>query len=310
MMKTLLVYNPKAGQIRKLLAQIDYIVGCFQKRDKEILFYRLDAQEDSANNLAHLMKKIKQDPGAFDRILIAGGDGTVHLVVNAMIKNGIDLPVGIYPVGTCNDFAIQFSQGATIKPLTEAFAGDEMVFCDVGIANDRYFMNIASLGTLVEVSQKTNQAMKSTIGPAAYYLKGLEQFAKMETYNVQVEANLYQKDGQLLRQNHFEGEIFFILIQNGPSAGGFNKIGAHCLYDDGLLDVLIVKKCLSMDVINLFVDIFNGRHLENKHVVSFRTNNMQINCTQEVTSNLDGEAGDPLPLTIGILPQKLRIFVS
>ena len=308
-MKTLLVYNPKAGQIRKLFAQIDYLIECFQKQNREILFYRLATLADGTSNLSQFAEKIKENPGVYDRILIAGGDGTVHHVVNTMLKSDIDLPFGIFPVGTCNDYAIQFSDGVTLKSLVNAFTGDHMVCSDVGKANDRYFINVASLGSLVDVSAKTNQAMKNTIGPAAYYLKGLEQFAKMETYHVQVEAMLYQKDGQLLQKNQFDGEIFFMLVQNGPSAGGFNKIGTHCVYDDGLLDVMIVKKCLSVDVINLFVDILNNRHLENKHVVSFRTNRMQINCAQDVVSNLDGEASDPLPLTIGVLPRKLRILI-
>ena len=97
-MKTLLIYNPLAGNTKRFLRKLDYIIDAFQRAGKPVLPYRL-------NDLTALPDLFFHLPSGSDyQLLIAGGDGAIHQCLNAMLKSGCNFPVGIYPTGTANDF--------------------------------------------------------------------------------------------------------------------------------------------------------------------------------------------------------------
>ena len=78
-------------------------------------------------------------------MVVAGGDGTVNYAVNAMKRKGLDIPIGVIPAGTANDFA--GAVGMSREPLEAArqIASGAVDRVDVGRVNDLYFVNIFSL---------------------------------------------------------------------------------------------------------------------------------------------------------------------
>ena len=97
-MKVLLLYNPKSGT-RSFQAQLDYVIDRFQTAGMQVIPYRM---KDMAL-LEEYMKLL--DFSTYKKIIISGGDGTVHQVINLMMRLGIKCPVAIFPSGTANDFA-------------------------------------------------------------------------------------------------------------------------------------------------------------------------------------------------------------
>ena len=98
MKKVKLIYNPYSGE-NIILSKLDEIINIHQQAGLTIVPYRI-RKECGIESAFHDIK-----PGEYEYILVAGGDGTVDSVVNAMAKQGISLPIGILPVGTANDFS-------------------------------------------------------------------------------------------------------------------------------------------------------------------------------------------------------------
>ena len=103
-----------------------------------------------------------------DLMVVAGGDGTVNYVVNAMRNKGLDIPLGVIPAGTANDFA--GALGMSHKPLEAAkqIASGAIDRVDCGCVNGLYFVNIFSFGIFTTTSQRTPDERKHKIGKLAY----------------------------------------------------------------------------------------------------------------------------------------------
>lgn len=290
-MKVLLIYNPISGG-KTFKDHLDYVINKFQENNYQIIPYRIN---DFAS-LDEMISKIDND--SYNRILIAGGDGTIHQIVNSLINNHIYIPLAIFPVGTANDYAQYFNLPKTIKEMTEIALSENYIYSDVGSVNNKYFINVASLGFLIDISQKTDSRAKNSLGILAYYIKGLEELPNMKAFKVSVESEVA----------NFSDEIYFMLIMNGKSAGGFKKIAPFSSVNDGLLDVYIFKKCPIYELMTLLIKVFNGEHLNSSYVVYFQTNKLSINCNECVGTDLDGEEGPSFPLYIQNVPRKLKIF--
>ena len=103
-----------------------------------------------------------------------------------------------------------FNLPANIEELTELYTRDNYTQCDVGMVNGKYFINVASLGCLVDISQRTDPKAKTSFGVFSYYLKGIEEFQKLRTIKIRIRSD----------ELSFEEEIYFMIIMNGKSARG------------------------------------------------------------------------------------------
>jgi len=289
-MKVLLLYNPKSGT-RSFPAQLDYVIDRFQSEGMQIIPYRMK----NIQSVEAYLEKL--DFSDIKKIIVSGGDGTVHQVVNLMKKLDIQKPLAIFPSGTANDFAQYFEIPKDVMGMTEIALTDHYVKCDLGKANDKYFINVASFGNLVDISQRVNEQTKNVIGVLAYYIKGVEEISKLKTFEATITV-----DG-----NTFIENIYFALIMNGRSAGGFRKLAPYSDVTDGLLDVLIFKKCPLLDLMPLMVQVLNGEHPKSDYIQYIQGKQIYVNCEEEITSDLDGETGPQLPLDIQVLAGGIEI---
>ena len=289
-MKVLLLYNPKSGT-RSFPAQLDYVIDRFQSEGMQIIPYRMK----NIQSVEAYLEKL--DFSDIKKIIVSGGDGTVHQVVNLMKKLDIQRPLAIFPSGTANDFAQYFEIPKDVMGMTEIALTDHYVRCDLGKANDKYFINVASFGNLVDISQRVNEQTKNVIGVLAYYIKGVEEISKLKTFEATITV-----DG-----NTFIENIYFALIMNGRSAGGFRKLAPYSDVTDGLLDVLIFKKCPLLDLMPLMVQVLNGEHPKSDYIQYIQGKQIYVNCEEEITSDLDGETGPQLPLDIQVLAGGIEI---
>lgn len=291
-MNVLLLYNPRAGS-GNFNGYLDDIIRVFQEKKQYIIPYRL--QDLSA--LEDFMKAL--EPSTIDKVIIAGGDGTIHQVVNLMLRLGIDLPVAIFPLGTANDFAQYFHIPREIDGMIQVATGDKTLACDIGKANDRYFINVASFGNLVDISQRVNEQAKNILGVLAYYMKGIEEIPKLKPFR----ARIVTDDAEV------ETDILFTLVMNGRSAGGFKKLAPYAEISDGLFDVLIFKKCPVLEIMPLLVKVWNGEHPKSDYIRYLKTSKLEVTCRENIVSDLDGETGPALPLKMELLNKRLRVVV-
>ena len=290
-MKVKLIYNPVSGN-GTFKNHIDYIIERFQQKGYQIEPYRIDKRE----NIDGMLSSMKQQE--YKKILVAGGDGTINQVVNSLLKNNIDLPIGIFPAGTANDFAQYFNLPQDIEEIVEILLRDNYTLSDVGLANDKYFINVASLGVLIDISQKTNPDLKNTLGVLAYYLNCIIELPKLKTVSVRITSN----------EINYDGEVLFMLVMNGRSAGGFHKIAPCASINDGLLESFIFLKCPIYELASLFMAVINGDHINHPNVIHFSTKELRIESDSNVGTDIDGEKGAEFPLNIKLLPNKLKII--
>lgn len=288
--KVLLIYNPNAGN-GMFKSNLDLIMERFQSRGKLVVAIRGASPE--------LLDKVfrSADEEGVEKVIAAGGDGTINQVVNAMVRNQADLPLSIFPAGTANDFAYYFDIPHDIEGMINVALGDKCTYADVGRANDKFFINVAAMGFLVDVSQKTDPNIKNTLGVISYYLKGMTEIPNLRPISVKVES----------QELTLEEKIYFMLVMNGRSAGGFKRIAPKAEINDGLLDVLMFREMPIIDLPPLLFGVLTGEHGENKNVISFQTKKLRIEADQSIGTDVDGEKGPNLPLDIELIPKRLRI---
>lgn len=290
-----LIYNPMSGA-RIFPSKLDYFIEVFQKKGYEVRVQRTQAAEDFSTCL------VGKDLTGCEAIIVAGGDGSVNQIVNSMMKNQIDLPLGVVPAGTANDFANHLGIPLNLSDSFETLSEMNVRKIDVGKVNNKYFVNVCCGGLFTNISQNIDIELKNTLGKLAYYIKGVQQLPKFSRIKFKIET-----EDQVI-----EDYFFLFLLLNGSSAGGFNKLGKNALLDDGYMDFIGIKECTFNYLPTLFRNILTGEHLEDKNVVYFQSNKVNIECLEGIEgfeeSDIDGEKGPDFPLKITVLHQALKVL--
>ena len=289
MNKVKFIYNPYSGE-GAILKEIDKIIDMHQKKGYTIIPYRIERGVD-------IKEAFKDIDEFYKYILIAGGDGTIDSVVNAMKQEGIELPIGILPVGTANDFARFLGMTNNIDNDIEKILNSEPMKIDIGHVNDKYFVNVLSTGLFTDVSQKTDTNLKNTLGKLAYYIKGIEQLPKFRSLDVKITAN-----GKI-----YDTPMYLILVFNGQTAGGF-KIALDAKVDDGLLDVFILKSCHIAEFIHVFLKFMMGEHMDGPRVEYVKTKELLIESTEGIVTDIDGEKGPDFPLRVSCIKDGIEVL--
>ena len=284
-MKVKFIYNPYSGE-NLILSKLDKVISLHQEAGYTIVPYRITAGED----VGVALNDIKD--GNYKYILIAGGDGTVDSVVNAMAKSGISLPIGILPVGTANDFSKFLGMPSDVEEACKQILSSEVKSVDLGSINDKYFVNVAT-----DVSQKTDVNLKNTIGKLAYYLKGLEELPNFRKLHVNI----------LSKEVEFDGEMYLLLVFNGATAGNFN-LATRADACDGLLDIIMFKAVQIYELLPLFIKVLKGEHLDSNKVLYFKTDYLKVECHEDIVTDIDGEKGPDFPLEIKCIKGGLKIL--
>ncbi|MBQ6297740.1 MAG: YegS/Rv2252/BmrU family lipid kinase [Selenomonadaceae bacterium] len=290
MKKILLVYNPVSGHAA-FKNRLDSVIENFQRRGILLSIYRTCADDNSS-----FVECVKLS-GA-QGVIAAGGDGTLHAVINWLKKNSLDLPVGVINSGTSNDFAAYLNMND--EKLFEAVATNRTRPVDLGLVNDEeFFINVASAGVFTSIAHEVNSRLKNFLGKSAYYLRGLGELKNFKAVTFNISA-----DGK-----NFSVDAFLFLVLNSPSVAGFKKISDTAQIDDGKLDFLALKKCSSTALINLAKKILAGNSIQtDENIFSLQAKTFKIKSSAALTSDLDGEAGNSLPLNIQTIPHAINFF--
>lgn len=236
----------------------------------------------------------------FDLVVVAGGDGTIHEVVN-----GLAGPImhrsrfGIIPMGTTNDLARAIGVPRSIEKACDAICGGISIPIDVGRANNRYFIYVAGGGMLTELTYEAPSKLKTVIGRLAYYLKGIELLPQVRPVKVRIEY-----DGKL-----FEGEIMLFLIANTNSVSGFEKMAPGASLNDGMFELIILKKTNLASLVYIAQKALRGEHVDDPHVIYTRANRIKVYPENKMQLNLDGEFGGLFPCEFTNLYHHLELLV-
>ena len=241
-----------------------------------------------------------------ERVVVVGGDGTIHLVVNALLAAGAGerVGIGVVPAGTGSDLARvlrlprhpeEALRHAVLAPLRATDAGR----CD-GPQGRFYFANIASAGIGGLVDATVNAMPRR--GRAAFLLATLRALRAYRCVPVRVTA-----DGQAW----FEGRIFLLALANGTTFGKGMRIAPGARIDDGLLDAVLVREIAGWQLVRRLPQVYLGRHLGARPVSVRLVRELRLEPLGELPPfDVDGETYPGGAATFAVLPGALRFAMT
>jgi diacylglycerol kinase (ATP) len=294
MKRARLIYNPTSG--REILKR--NLPDILQKL--EIAGYETSCHATTSAGDATKAAQIAVER-KYDIVIAAGGDGTIHEVVNGLAEQEYRPKLGIIPAGTTNDFARALQIPRDIGSAVDIITKGDMIPVDIGRINNKYFINIAGGGRITELTYEVPSKLKTMLGQLAYYLKGMEMLPSINATDFRIEY-----DGKL-----FEGEAMLFLVSLTNSIGGFEKLAPDSSINDGLFSLLILKKINLADFVRIATLALRGEHVNDPNVIYTQANHIKVysNLDEKVQLNLDGEFGGLLPAEFNNLYRHLEVFV-
>lgn len=287
----MLIVNPVAGK-GEMVRQLAEVTGIFMDAGYRISYFPTRDRGDACDY-------VKAYGAGFDMICCSGGDGTLNEVVSGMIDAGLDIPIGYMPSGSTNDFADFHKISNDIIMAAGNIVGGSEHRVDVGRLGGKYFINAADFGAFTWLPYTTPQRLKNKLGFYAYILDGIRDISKLQSEHLRLKIN-----GQTI-----EGEyIFGIAASSSSLAGTMDLFGETVVADDGLFEVLLLRRPTSPAELQATIAALSTQNLNNELCFFCRTDKIELECMKKLNWALDGEkcVGD-IHHTIEMLPRRIRI---
>lgn len=289
--KVALFYNPVAG-MGKFKYKLDDVIKHLQIAGLQVIPRRIESNE----KIKELTTRM--DPEEYHTIVAAGGDGTIHGVVNAMMHSKLDVPLAIFPEGTSNDVARYMNISNKVKEYCSIITDGKLTGIDLGKVNEEYIINVASAGFLTDTAHEVNHHLKNALGKVAYYLKVVEKLPQMRPLNLQLTVD----------ERQYEIDILLFLVLNGGSAAGLKEMLPAGTISDGMLDFLAFKPAPPIGGLDrLLFNYTRGQLLQDENVFYCQGRELRIELNPAAATDLDGERGPALPWTIKVCPNAIQL---
>lgn len=244
----------------------------------------------------HATEIAAQLTGDIDAVLVAGGDGTVCEVINGLI--GKSIPIVILGTGTENLFARELGMPLNPAQVAATLLNGQVFDCDVGIANDQYFLAVAGVGFDAECVMRLARRRQGHITHGDYFWPIWRTFWAHKFPALRVMA-----DNDCV----FEGRGAVLIGLIGHYAAGLGVFPKASL-DDGLLDLCVLGCASRTELLGHAWRIFLKRHTRHTDVVYCQCHTIEIQSPDSVPIEIDGEVGGHLPLRCSVLPGAARFL--
>jgi len=311
----LVIYNPIAGR------------GRAKKHWPEVQQALIDAgiEFDAVATSAPLEALTLAEKAAtkYSTVIAVGGDGTVHEVVNGLLRassEGETIALGVVPLGNGDDFAKMIPPQTTIggkvydwhEAIKKITKGQTKLF-DVGRMSGnklpskqdnkpQYFMNGMDIGFGAQAALNFTKVPSFLTGMTAYLAAILKTLIDYHIPNVSI---------QIDDQKAFKQSTTMTAITNGRCFGSGFWVCPEAQVDDGLLDVMVTQSVGRLKILRLIPKIMKGTHVNEPILKNYRARRVVIKSQQPLVVEADGEIPYPQTrhLEVQILDKKLRVIV-
>jgi diacylglycerol kinase (ATP) len=289
----LMIYNPSSGKRRnhkkfplivEKLTNMGYQINILQSKDT-----------------AHLESLIRNAcVNKWDALFVAGGDGTIHEVLQSLSDELYRPKIGVFPFGTSNEFSQFIGLPHDMFKVLSVIEKGHTSLIDIGKLGERYFANIAAAGWLTDITYETPSSLKSRLGRFAYYLcfmKKLFMNKSPETLSIQIFPDTLFSD------------LSFLLIMNGNSVGPFKRFIPHDnIKNDGSFHLITCQTCNRLQF--LFVLMITMLKLGDPFslIKHQKISASEIHLPNDMCFNLDGEQQNVTEMLFEVLPDHLQVF--
>jgi YegS/Rv2252/BmrU family lipid kinase len=292
-----LIYNPKAkgGKTRKLQAFINTLNASIELLPTQRPGHAEVLARDAVNS-------------GIKKIIAAGGDGTINEVVNGLLsstKQELDqIVLGVLPSGTANVFAKELGLPTDIKDAwsiicigkTKSIDIPRVEYLDSDSPTYRYFIQLAGAGVDAKAVQDLNLSLKEKLGKFAY-LVSLARAVSSSKPKLQVKLESAQLQAEQ------------VLIGNGRYYAGSFKVFPLAKNDDGLLDIIILRKANWFGFVFGLIGLASHKLYKMPGITMLRTHQAHIESASKVPVELDGELAGTLPIKLIARSQRLKVII-
>ncbi|CCE58526.1 diacylglycerol/lipid kinase family protein [Staphylococcus argenteus] len=243
--------------------------------------------------------KAKDYASDVDILFILGGDGTVNELINGVMTYDLQLPIGILPGGTFNDFTKTLNIAPNHKQTSEQMISAQIGTYDVIKVNQQYALNFVGLGLIVQNAENVQDGSKDIFGKLSYIGSTVKTLLNPTQFNYQLSVD----------NQSYTGETSMILTANGLFIGGSKIPLTDLSPQDGELNTFIFND-QSFSILN---DIFKKRdsmnwneitqgieHIPGKHITLTTDPVMKV--------DIDGEISLETPLDIEVMPNAIQLL--
>jgi diacylglycerol kinase (ATP) len=291
----LLIFNPAAGPRGELRRDLERVVDYLGERGWRVTI-RATRKPGDATELARVAVAAR-----CKAVLAAGGDGTVHEVVNGLV--GSDTAMGVLPVGTGNVWAkevglptLTLTQPDRLLAAARMLVDGDVRWVDVGRAGDRFFLVCAGVGIDSTVAARVEPRTRATkqLGALTYLSAGLRIASDFSGVRSTVVI-----DGRAVRTR-----MILVVVSNIQLYGGLVKMSP-----EARVDIRIFKGMGPAWVFRHVAGVFTHRHLQDPMVSHFQGRHVTIHTAEPFPVQLDGEPVGITPISVDVVPHALRVLV-
>jgi len=270
--KHLFIINPKAGKGRTL-GLIPEIKSAFSKLDED---YIIEVTEYPGH--ASIISKEYTSKGIY-RVYAVGGDGTLNEVLNGMVNSSSFL--GVIPCGSGNDFVKSIYGEKSNKVFVNQIINGNIKKIDLGKIENRYFLNISSVGIDAEVVSNALDFKKIPFisGTLAYLISAITTILNYCSKKVELII-----DGERINI-----DLTLFAVANGRYYGGGMKVAPLADLKDGYFDLCLVSKISRLKMLLFFPKLIKGTHYKIDEVKFLKGKNIKLKAEREISINIDGE---------------------
>jgi len=235
-----------------------------------------------------------------DGICVLGGDGTINEAVNGLMLSGKsqEIPLGIIPTGSGNAFAETLGVLDPKKAIHNILTGTTSLI-DVFKIDDKkktfFAINIIGWGMAAEVNAFAEKLR--WMGGVRYSIASLITVMRMKQKHLKAK----------LDNSSIEGNTLFFLALNNVHTGKGMQMAPNAVLDDGLIDIILVRKASKLRVLKIFTQLFSGSHIKDPFVEYSQIASFDIK-TENDPLNIDGENMGTSPIQVELINKAVRIF--
>ncbi|MCC5282080.1 diacylglycerol/lipid kinase family protein [Staphylococcus aureus] len=234
-----------------------------------------------------------------DILFILGGDGTVNELINGVMTHDLQLPIGILPGGTFNDFTKTLNIAPNHKQASEQMISAQVGTYDVIKINNQYALNFVGLGLIVQNAENVQDGSKDIFGKLSYIGSTVKTLLNPTQFNYQLSID----------DKTYSGETTMILTANGPFIGGSRILLTDLSPQDGELNTFIFNE-QSFSILN---DIFKKRDSMNWNEITQGIEHIpgkKISLTTDpaMKVDIDGEISLETPIDIEVIPNAIQLL--
>ena len=285
-MQFLFIINPISGNEDK--SHLLRMVKAELKSDDKLTVFKTTGENDTEK----IQQQLKKEN--FDRVLVAGGDGTVKLAAEAMGDHA--LPIGILPAGSANGLASDLDLPEQPKKFIPIALYGKTRKIDAININDELGLHISDFGLNAElIKEYESSSLRGKLGYAINSITTLFQSKGPYEFEISTEKETFTKKGIMLA------------LANSKKFGTGAVVNPKGKIDDGIFEVLLFKK---LDLFEILKTLNEGKELSSDFVESFPVKEVKIKTQQKVDFQIDGEYCKAISeVNAKILPNKLEIAV-